>query len=241
MTTNLRDGDGPDKNEFKIWDQKRVGGAFELRNATLRNYKMTLQLTEGQREVLIGTLLGDASFSQRDNLPHYSVKFEQSELHEQYVHHLFDIFYPFVGTGPRRRGKRTTNQSAWFRTIQHDSLIFYWDMFYVCTNGNGKMEKCKIVPKNIHKFLTPKALAYWFMDDGTFDLSSGSKSYVFSTQGYKKDECEILRKALKKNFNIERTLQQDSPGWKLYVLRKYSPQFRELVRPHILDCFKHKL
>lgn len=136
----------------------------------LTEYKETLSLDELQKSVLIGTLLGDASMSSNSGRPIYSVKFSQKSTQADYINHLYTIFAPYVGTPPRARVitnsfHKTPGASTWFRTYSHVSLKFYYDMFYL---GLSDKTKLKIVPKNIDKYLNPIALAYWFMDDGTY-------------------------------------------------------------------------
>jgi len=219
-----------------------------LRGLALERYKQTLKLNDQQREVLIGTLLGDASMSLRNGKPHYSIKFEQKAAKQSYVHHLYQIFEPFVGVPPSPRFLKNeeTNlseelkdniNSYWFRTYEHKSLIFYYNYFYKIKNG----KKVKIVPKTIHKFLTARALAYWFMDDGTFNFNGNKKSYLFSTQGFEKFECERLCEALQVNFNISAVVHKDKNKWRIYILAKSSDLFKTLVKPYIHSDFYYKL
>lgn len=58
----------------------------------LELYKRNLVLSELQREVLIGTLLGDATIPKQKNNTNYNIKFEQSKKNEEYVQHLYMIF-----------------------------------------------------------------------------------------------------------------------------------------------------
>lgn len=219
-----------------------------LHGLALERYKQTLKLTDQQREVLIGTLLGDASMSLRNGKPHYSVKFEQKVDKQSYIDHLYEIFEPFVGGPPRPRYFISTIalpdqklepkiKSYWFRTYEHNSLIFYYNYFYKIKNG----KKVKIVPKTIHKFLTARALSYWFMDDGTFNWNCNKKSYLFSTQGFEKFECKRLCDALKLNFNICAAVHKDKDKWRIYILAESSELFKHIIQPYMHSDFYYKL
>jgi hypothetical protein len=157
----------------------------KLRGRQLENYKKSLVLTDFQKDVIIGTLLGDSSMSIRSGKPHYSIKFEQGEMHKEYIFHLYEIFKAYVGSPPTYRyiDKAQTRKAWWFRTYRHEHFAFYYHLFYHTTQ-NGK--KIKIVPENIKEFLTPVAVAYWFMDDGTFTHKRNAKEiyYLFSTHGF---------------------------------------------------------
>jgi hypothetical protein len=56
----------------------------------------TLKLNDVQREVLIGTLLGDATMPKKNKntsgffIPY--VKFEQKRASIEYINHLYDLF-----------------------------------------------------------------------------------------------------------------------------------------------------
>lgn len=206
-------------NNTPLAGENSIGLARSLTKKQLIDYKDKLELTSEQKEVLIGTLLGDSSMSIRSGKPHYSVKFEQGESHKDYVDHLYQIFEPYTGSPPSMRfiDSKKTRRAYGFRTYQHKHFMYYFHLFYVISpnrepniygeNTSPKFNKIKIVPKNIHKYLTPRVLAYWFMDDGTFHRSphiygAKQKNYLFSTQGFQKYEVKRLCDALRYKFNI---------------------------------------
>lgn len=214
---------------------------FEQRNLKgkkLEDYKQSLKLTDVQDDVIIGTLLGDASMSHRGGKPHYSIKFEQGEAHAEYIKHLYKIFEPFTGTPPQWRSidKQKTRRAYWFRTYRHDSFIYYWNLFY---GISPEKEKCKIVPKNIAKLITPRVLAYWFMDDGS--LCSSHKNFYINTQGFKKHESELLCNVLKEKFNITASVQKDKDSWRIYIWTESAKAFKELIEPYVISCFEYRL
>ena len=89
----------------------------------------------------------------------------------------------FVGTPPRVRnnsgGGARPRQSIWFKTYSHPEFKFYDDLFYPLQRDPEGGRK-KRVPKNIGQFLTARALAYWFMDDGTCkSYKSKNRTYRF--------------------------------------------------------------
>jgi hypothetical protein len=178
------------------------------RGNKLIEYKKSLKLTEEQKEILIGCLLGDASMETRKGKPVYGIKFGQSIKNEDYINHLYEIFKPYCGTPPAVRqinkaenAMEKVRYSISFRTFRHSSFIFYYNLFY---------NPLKCVPKNIHKLLTERGLAYWFMDDGTFNKQiNGTKTYLFSTQGFNKTDCNILANVLQTKFKLDCNLQKD--------------------------------
>ena len=100
----------------------------------LREYKHTITLNQVQKEVLVGTLLGDASIPLDRGNPRFSVKFAQKSASADYIQHLYDLFKDFVGTPPRvqniRGGGARNRQSLRFQTYSHSEFKFYDSIFY---------------------------------------------------------------------------------------------------------------
>jgi hypothetical protein len=222
-----------------------------LRGNALKAHLKTIELTSLQREVLVGTLLGDASFSLAKNRPKYSVKFEQGKKNEAYVLHLFRIFKPFVGTGPVQRTINTNRApgeavryAIWFRTYQHDSLKYYYHAFYKQVldpkNPDRVLEKSKIVPKNIGQLLTPRAIAYWFMDDGSYEDQT-NRTYLFNTQGFKEKDSQFLCDILLEKYNIEARTNSDKGLKRIRVLTDSAPILRALIKDYVIPEFQYKL
>lgn len=228
------------------FSSKKNNQSRNLRGHALAEYKKTIKLNSMQKEVLVGTLLGDACLGIQYGKPKLSVKFEQKITRADYIHHLHDIFENFVGTPPQvrdiRGGGAQDRQSIWFRTYGHPEFQFYNDLFYPI--DEHKLRK-KRIPQNIGKFLTPRALAYWFMDDGTYNSksknNSNSRTYVFSTQSFPLEDQELLVQALINNFSIHVNIQKDRSMYKLYIPVTSTVPFLQEIRPYIHPCFDYKI
>ena len=92
------------------------------------------------------------------------IRYEQSyPAHAPYLQYLYELLSSLTLSAPkviiRKPDKRTgiAYQSITFKTRAMPELNYYHDLFYP-----GK----KVVPLNIHEHLTPRALAFWIMDDG---------------------------------------------------------------------------
>ena len=120
------------------------------------------------------------------------------------IYILFFIkFIPFVGTPPQlqniRGGGARDRQCMWFRTYGHPDFKFYDELFYPIHEYKGVRRKKRVPPK-IHELLTPRGLAYWFMDDGTYAKRAHHRIYRFSTHSFPLSDQEILVKVLRDNF-----------------------------------------
>lgn len=115
--------------------------------------------TSYQQDVIVGTLLGDASAERAKMTYNTRLRFDQSyPAHHSYLMHLYYILKSLTRSEPkiitRAADKRTglSYQSIAFKTAALPVLNQYRELFYV----NG----VKVVPANIQDLLTPVALAY---------------------------------------------------------------------------------
>jgi len=188
-----------------------------------------------QRDVLIGTLLGDGCL-EFDKFKASRLQIKQSVNKKEYVFWIYQHFADLVRTPPKQR--KDTLQ--WYFSTKSLSEIETWrQVFY-----EGRK---KIVPKDISKLLTsPIALAVWFMDDGTLDYRIKSHySFTYSTDAFTVKEVLLLKNVLLENFGIESSIQTPSSRGKkytkLYIGKKGRDQFERIIRPHILNCFAYKM
>lgn len=187
----------------------------------------TLKFSDIQKEILIGTLLGDAHLESRTQGRTYRAKFEQPSSKKEYIEHLYKVFQPWTSSS-----LRSNSENICFQTITHSSLRFYGQKFY-----NGKH---KIVPKAIDKWLTPTAFAYWYMDDGSIK-SKESKVVILNTQSFTLGEVELLCNALEKNFQFAASPRKQKEGYQIYISGNSYERFLEVIAPLIHDSMRYKI
>src|ERR1039458_7740834 len=121
---------------------------------------MTKKLSTKEKEIIIGTILGDGHFAMLKT----DARLEVGHSHKQkdYVFWKYKQLPDIVGAEPHKvliddaRYGKTWEQWS-FSTRINPELTELRDMFY-----KGKK---KIIPKNIGLLLTsPLSLAVWFMD-----------------------------------------------------------------------------
>lgn len=211
-------------------------GCVSMRSREIENYKKTLKLTREQRDTLVGILLGDACLETQNDGRTYRLKVEQSADHQAYVEHLYEVFEPWVLSEPRQREKTASTggkSSSWgFSTLSHGAFRFYAQQFYC--------ERKKCVPKSIRRWLTPRGLAYWYMDDGSAK-SSQSKGVIFNTQGFPANDVDRLIGVLGDEFELDSKRRRQSEGWQIYVSGHSFETFRDLVEPFMIDAMRYKL
>lgn len=207
-----------------------------MRSRAIEEHKQSLTLSQEQQEMLVGILLGDACLETQNRGRTYRIKVEQSAGHEAYLRHLHVMFGPWVLSPPSARRCGASNGSistSWaFNTVSHGAFRFYAQQFYAGT------KKC--VPELIHRWLTPRGLAYWFMDDGSMK-SNQSKGVIFNTQGFQRPEVERLSDVLGKQFGLQTTLRQQVDGWQIYVSGHSYEDFVKQIDPYVIDEMRYKV
>lgn len=207
-------------------------GSREIRHwnsKDIRRLRNSLSLSDIQKCVLVGKILGDGSIISNIAKSNYRLQVEQKRDHKEYVEWLVDIFYDWVLSPPRYM---PTHRSWKFRTISHKEFTFFRNLFY-----KGKK---KILPENMEKLLThPIGLAVWYMDDGS--LSSTKKALTLSTHNFSFKENEMLAQCLSKNFDLQANINYDGKGCRLYIPVNNAKHFRDLVDPYILPVMRYKI
>ena len=123
--------------------------------------------------------------------------YTQSSLrkhHLNYFNHILNLFKPYLSKNYNLKEKNFKDKrnkkiysSVHFATLSFPFLNFYKDLFY---NSDNK----KIVPLNIENLLTPLALAYWIMDDGSLQ----NKGLHLNTYGFTNQDVLRLKTTLEK-------------------------------------------
>jgi len=213
----------------------------------LKEYKKNLPpLTLEQKDIIVGTLLGDSTMPLRKGKPQYNIKWDYKPSSVGYLKHIYNIFEAYVGTGPKEevKDKKTGRTSVWFRTYGDKRFRFYLNFFYKQIKGPDGLilDSTKCVPKTIGKFLTPRAIAYWFMDDGTSDRQGPNCiNYLFSTHGFKRHESQLLCTILRDKYGILANVHRDKDKYRIFILARSAQTLRELMEPYIHETFLYKL
>jgi hypothetical protein len=139
---------------------------------------------------------------------------------------IYSHFYNLSGSGPKvyiRKPDSRTNKiysSIQFKTLSYPCLNFFHDLFY---NDKGR----KIIPHNIDKLLTARALAFWICDDGS--KNAYNQTHLL-TQSYSYDEILLLRNALEINFKLRTRSYEIRPGqWAIAIPVKQDKSLKEIV------------
>lgn len=192
-----------------------------------------------QFDVIIGSLLGDGRLECRSSGKRYPIsarlRIHQSDKQKEYVFWKYNQLKNLVLKEPRKvkawyDPKRKKEHFSWyFHTKTFESLGDLHYYFY----KNGR----KILPSQIFDFLTPRAIAIWFMDDG----SNTKESYTISTHCFSMKEQERIRKYLKEKYGIMATIVKDRTKHKIAIGKKEYKKFNSLIESFIIPSMNYKI
>lgn len=188
-----------------------------------------VQLTEEQEEVLYGSLLGDMYIGINGKLPRVSINHSGDQ--EEYFDHKCEIFKNLLGKvnkTPRydKRTQKYYNRYA-VRLLAHPIFQEFYNNLY--------KDGIKIITKEWLNKVTPRGLAFWFMDDG---CNAGT----LATNCFTEEECELVRTWLEETYNIKTTLHKAANNQHvIYIKSESRPTFYNLVSPYFIPSMMYKL
>ena len=213
-------------------------------SAKLKEYKDSLiELTIEQKEAIIGLMLGDASLQSQNKGKTYRIKFEWGDKNKAYVLHVFNLFDEWLLSQPHKKERLSPKGNLiinWgFQTFSHKAFNYLAELFLLDKGG-----KKGISENLVQDHLTPKGLAYWFMDDGgklDYNKNSKNRSVVLNTHSFTDLEVENLCDQLSNKFELLCEVRSNK-NKKIIVIKDTSySKFYQLINPYLLEEMKYKL
>ena len=210
----------------------------------LKEYKDSLiELSIEQKEAIIGLMLGDASLQSQNKGKTYRIKFEWGDKNKAYVLHVFNLFDEWVLSQPHKKERLSPKGNLvinWgFQTFSHKAFNYLAELFLLDKGG-----KKGISENLVQDHLTPKGLAYWFMDDGgklDYNKNYKNRSVVLNTHSFTDLEVENLCDQLSNKFELLCEVRSNK-NKKIIVIKDTSyPRFYQLINPYLLEEMKYKL
>jgi len=206
-----------------------------MRSIEIEKQVQNLVLTDSQRAIVVGLLLGDGHLETQNGGRTYRLKVEHGIAQKEYVDWLYGEFRDWIRTPPKERTKSSFGKpivSYGFATYSSGALRFYAQQFY--------QERKKVIPKFIGKILDPQAIAIWFMDDGSWK-SDKHRTYIIHTLGYSRVELELVQKVFAKKFGITVGIHSQYNGLRLCIAAESAGTFKKLIEPYVIPSMKYKL
>jgi len=195
-------------------------------------------LTEEQKQIIVGTLLGDGFIQKRGNSYRLKLKHSQGQL--RYMLWKLDRLQPFFDLEPHIetsicRGKH--QKSCYAYSLAQKDLVTFHSLFYDITGR-------KIITPDLIDYLTPLSIAVWYMDDGSIESNGRIRIY---SNSFSKEENEVLSRLLQEKFDISLIphskfeKKYNRYYWYLLGKKDSSKKFIDLVYSHIVPSMQYKV
>ena len=202
-----------------------------LRENNLRVNK-EVEFTDLQKQILVGTLLGDASLRKGTGCINAKFTCMHGYKQKEYCEYK-NSFFTTVGSQCKyhKRSKPDPRNGIYYEDYtmmlpSNPALNEFYEAFY----KEGK----KRIPEELFKYFSEISLAFMFMDDGC----KLEKSYVIATNCFLKEDILKFRKFLFDKFNLETTMNSRNM---VYIRACSKKHFEELISPYICESMKYKL
>lgn len=221
-------GEGGWSNIYKYCREYGIEFDFS-KNHDLRD----IPFTQRQKEIVLGSLLGDAYLRPSGNS--FSLSFTHGEKQKAYLDWKRNEFLNFVTQEDyycSSREFRGNLPCYSFGTINHPYLS---ELHAMCYNS-GKKDVCTEWVNQ----LSPLSLAVWYMDDGSINKRYGT--IVLCTNSFSHEGQLLLIDCLGSRFGVKAVLEprrNNQTVLRINASQRY--RFLELVSPHIPDCMSYKL
>ena len=182
-----------------------------------------IPLTIPQRELVVGSLLGDGTLS--PTTAGYCFRVHHGIKQAGYVEWKYSVLASVVRSTPKR-----CRNGYLFRTISHPEFSVLRKLFYP--------DSLKTIPiAFLKEQLSDLGLAVWLMDDGAAD----GRQVRLNTQSFSMEENEALIGFLRAKFGIDVGLNVDKSSYRLRVKSASMARLKSIVGPHILPSMLYKL
>jgi hypothetical protein len=180
-------------------------------------------LPEVQREIIVGSLLGDGAMRCKTNA---LLEINHSSHQRGYVDWKFRHLADLVRTPPKARKSNGSRIAYRFVTRSLPELTPYFELFYA--TGRKRIPELE---------LSQLTLAVWFMDDG---CRSRNAVYL-NTQQYDEMSQRTMLRLLRDQWGIEATLNRDKSYYRIRLSVEGTREFAGLIEPYLLPELRYKL
>lgn len=191
-----------------------------------------MSLTETERNVILGTLLGDGSLAPHPAMKSARLRVHHSSKQREYVQWKYGQLKRLVRTAPRQAANGGYGVSSFvFSTLSYPALLDAWRL---CYPEGRKTVSAAWLGAISH----PIALAVWYMDDG----SQEKCTCRLATDGFTAEEVRLLVHWLWHRWGV-RSRQDWSKGGRYPFIRMTAEgrdKFQDIVRPWLAPSMLYK-
>ncbi|KAJ0970935.1 hypothetical protein J5N97_018894 [Dioscorea zingiberensis] len=189
---------------------------------------VSMKLDKQQREILMGLLIGGLRIQSDEERRNHAIHFEfneNSNVHSLLKIHIHERFFEWLKS-PNVSANGDNEITNRFSTIAHTYFGFFADQF--------SLKGRPMIPKLIHRWLSPRVLAYWYMYGG---LRTSSGDILLKLKGGNREDVERIAKIFQAKSLTCRVKRKGKVFW-IGFQGENAVWFWKLTEPYILDNVK---
>ncbi len=196
-----------------------------------------VSLTSEQKSILFGTILGDG-YLQKTGKKNARLRLEHGKKQKEYILWKAKKLERLFQGKPKylERVHPVSKRKYCYWRHQSQSTPYLGKLREIFYSGKSGEKK---IPKKIEKYLSPLALAVWYMDDGYYYLRDRC-GYLY-LGNVTQEEASLVSQAMLKKFKIKTKIKQKKKGYAVYFPPSEMIKLKKLIKSHILDYFNYKL
>lgn len=194
-------------------------------------------LTKTERQVAIGSLLGDGSLNYYQEQYYYtkkSLRFLHSRKQKDYVIYKAKFLEKLGGKVEDKIYKNSfAPEKTYFQTLTHQGFYDIYNLFF----ETGKKKISKRILEELNWF----GFAVWYMDDGSLNKSQKNMSISLHTEGYTLEENEIIHSFYQES-GYKNYIRNDGKGhYFINFSTMASEEIWKNIREYICPSMQYKL
>lgn len=193
-------------------------------------YNKSVTLTDFQKQVLIGIVMGDGSMRKTNVNPSFTCMHGIAQKdYCEYKKEIFNSLGSKIRFNKRKTIDRRTGIYYEDCTVYlpcNPELLEVYNAFY----PKGK----KAIPFSLFDSYTEASLAFHYMDDGN-KMKNG---YAIATQSFSKEDVQRFVVFLYDRFGLKATMWKNGA---IYINKESKDLFKSLVEPYFCESMKYKL
>ena len=235
------------QEEFEqLWNQgktdKEIAEYFGVEEITIKTYRTRgknagkfnvtryfsqeeHELSDLQKQMILGSLLGDMSLRLHTN-SNARLAIVQSKQQEELFMKKVEILGNFMGSYRLYTPNPDSRTGKVYESWRGESKTHpcFTNIYKLLYPNNIKT----ITPEYLSNINHPIALAYWFMDDGCKDGS-------IATNCFSEEEINLLITWIKQKWNISCTKQHQLGSFIIYLPKSSRLDFERLIFPYTFN------
>lgn len=191
------------------------------------------KLTQKERDIIFGSLLGDMSISRPKETPR--LQFTHSQKQRAYATHKAEELGRLGWL--LREQKEPTSFGGFVLQGSSSCMPVLDEVWQVVRSGGAG----KVVTKRWLEEVGELGLAFWFMDDGSVGRKRGVVTHsAFHTEGFTFSENHLLCDWLFSRFGVTAQVKSTRTYFYLYLPREETNFLLEKITPHLCPSMAYK-